>query len=41
MKTTLITLFVMISILTAGEYHIDKDRNNMVKFVSDASIEHL
>ncbi len=39
MKTTLVTLFVMISILTAGEYHIDKDRNNMVKFVSDAPIE--
>jgi polyisoprenoid-binding protein YceI len=29
----------LISNLTAGEYHVDKSRQNLVKFVSDAPIE--
>ena len=30
---------LLISNLTAGEYHVDKSRQNLVKFVSDAPIE--
>jgi polyisoprenoid-binding protein YceI len=29
----------MTGVVVSGEYHVDKDKNNMVKFVSDAPIE--
>jgi len=38
MKYILITLFVSFSIF-AGEFHVDKSSDNMVKFISDAPIE--
>jgi len=38
MKYILISLFVSFSIF-AGEFHVDKSSDNMVKFISDAPIE--
>ncbi len=39
----MIRLFVFILLITGvvfcGEYHVDKDKKNMVKFISDAPIE--
>lgn len=32
-------IMVMVGVVVSGEYHVDRDKNNRVKFVSDAPIE--
>jgi len=38
MKTIYVIIFLSLSVF-AGEYHVDKEADNLVKFVSDAPIE--
>ena len=33
--------FILSATLTAGEYHVDKNRENLVKFISDAPLENF
>ena len=39
MKKQIAVILLMAGLLYSAEYHVDKDKNNMVKFVSDAPIE--
>lgn len=39
MKRFLILILLMTGVVVSGEYHVDKDKKNLVKFVSDAPIE--
>ena len=34
-----VLFLLMTGVVLAGEYHVDKDKSNMVKFISDAPIE--
>ncbi|MBA7547229.1 hypothetical protein ES705_39636 [subsurface metagenome] len=36
---SILVFFVSVSILFGGEYQVDRSKNNMVKFISDAPIE--
>ena len=39
MKKVLVVLICLAALLTAGEYQVDKNQENLVKFISDAPIE--
>ena len=39
MKRLILMIFLLTSMIYSGEYHVNKDKNNLVKFVSDAPIE--
>jgi polyisoprenoid-binding protein YceI len=41
MKTAVFSLVISVSLLLAGEHQVDKNQNNMVKFISDAPIENF
>jgi len=41
MKKTIIILLSFVVLLPAGEYQLDKDKSNLVKFISDAPIENF
>ena len=38
-KLFMIIIFLTSSLLVAGEYHVDKSKSNLVKFISDAPLE--
>lgn len=39
MKRLILLLCLLTGVIYSGEYHVNKDKNNVVKFVSDAPIE--
>jgi polyisoprenoid-binding protein YceI len=39
MKRLILFIFLLTGVVFPGEFHVDKDKKNMVKFVSDAPIE--
>ena len=41
MKKLIILILLMTGVVFSGEFHVDKDKNNIVKFISDAPIENF
>ena len=41
MKRFILTVFLMTGVVFSGEYQVNKDKNNVVKFISDAPIENF